>query len=265
MGDITIPLHERSSEGLIVIPENQERSPLEKEIQLVKAPKVQVVPTGEHAGEYAVGIQVSFSPVDTFGDPAGISDDINGLRMTVEEIVAAAKKKLPCLVYLCGGDPMYKWDEEIRHLALGLVEEDFEVIVETSGVTFPDTYIETSDHMWFYHVIKPQLFDAVPEDEQGGYMQYLRLALSKWIDLDFEGHWQFDVEVWPHNLTTTEEQLVKIVLFMTEIYDECTSDQPLIFCPVKRDQEHYTLLKNMVGKFLPNFPGWHGQVQFPLE
>jgi hypothetical protein len=258
-------------EGLCLIPGNKDCAPLDKMLQLAKDPHVGVVPSGPHAGMHVVLVQTSFSPLESFpyDYPASRRDNPAGLRMTVQEIADIVSNKIPSAVYLRGGDPMFKWDDEIRFLVEELLERDKSIIVETSGVIFPNMYQEVLDGKWGwigpYIILKPQIFNAVPSLEMGGYWQYLPAMLTKWKQVTDSKHWHFDIDM----SADVMHQLERITIFMISMFEEGFNGETIVFTPMLQgddwDHDHYTILRNEVGKLLLNYEGANVLVQPTLE
>jgi len=282
-----------ADDGLILIQENKERKPLEKEIILVKEPWVGVMPYGPFAGEHAVWIQVSFSPLESFpyDDKQSRRDRPDAPHWPIQRIVDYVARKMPYVVYIIGGDPMFKWDAELKHLCYEIHKLSKKVVVETSGIIFPNVYEdfliaqENGDEQRFdelldtqaqqiadYHIIKPQLFGAVPDNETGGYFQYLPDMLERWKRFAIaDRHWHFDI-----NMDELDEevmdQLIKITVFMRDLFEPQKNEfwgEAFVFTPMV-DQHvtmihdyiaDYRALRNLVDQLLPNYKGASVHVQ----
>lgn len=272
-------------EGLILIHENKGAAPGDKKIRLVRDPWVSLVPWGNCAGVMAVFVQVSFSPLNGFyhgDDEHSVRDDASFPVYTVKEIVQKIRNKQPAIVYLCGGDPMFKWDDETRHLVLALEKEEpnVPVIIDTSGVVFPDSFQNILEEPTEEDpledfvpnniveiIVRPQVIGMpVPEGEVGGYFQWLPDVLKKW--LMFGVYWtrvNFVFEISEPNLVA---DIAQVIAFLQDLYEDendgmlLNFDKQVIVFTLKdgdeyTDEEYMAYCKdlaNTVGKMLLNLP-----------
>ena len=253
-------------DGLIVLEENESRDPMGIMLQLAEKPKVKPIPYGPYAGEFAVWIRLSFSPLDGFPyeHEGSRKDDPNGLRMTVGELIDLVDNKAPNNVYIVGGEPLFKWDDEVKHLVEPLLEKEYGVAIETSGVVIPDSF--ECNSFGAYVVIKPQLFDAVPSEEFGGYMQWMEEAMRRWIDMDVSRHFHFDIDTRANNSENIFDTVANIAIYMGEAFDENDAfDEYIIFTPQVAGYLDYRALREQVGKLLLNFEETRVSVQMRLE
>jgi organic radical activating enzyme len=285
------------AQGLIIIPENKDREPLEKELILNAPPWVGVVPYGPRAGEHCINIKLSYSPLEGFPyDSGDWRDNERSPRMAIGELIKYCSNKAPRLVYITGGEPMYKWDDEVKWLCEELKRAEKEVYVESCGVIFPDVYEElyvarkhatvdseekTLEWLKIMHnthrqiadhtTIKPQIFDAVPEEESGGYGQHLRQTLRTWRDCDHcYINWHFDIDMSQNEEMITLD-LVRILTFMRELFEDKGEKfwgQTIVFVPkaISCDSEtghidDYRRLSKEMGRYLDNLPGANIQIQ----
>jgi organic radical activating enzyme len=279
----------KQPEGLITIAENQVLPPEQKIILMARKPKVGVIGS---TGTYCTNVFTSYSPLRDFPreDRESQQDYANSPRMTVREIVDIVKNKAPKDVYIHGGEPFFKFDDELCHLIKHLKIVDKTVTAETSGIIFPESFVEllsletiddlleedaseTIDKvmpfMPDYFIIRPQIFDPVSDDETGGYFQHLPRILRLWRSIcetwvtDY--CWQFDID-----LVDAEEQISHVVKFMKNLYEDSPDfgGTSIIFTPmpgnVSEQDPIFQLqaLQAWVGKYIANFQNAHIAVQF---
>ena len=270
-------IYTRDIPGLFPIEENKDKKPEDIAIRLRHQPYVDVIPYGPNAGEYALWIQTTFSPIGSFPyeDPGSIEDDPNGLTLTVKEIEDIFKNKATTTAYIVGGDPLYKWDDELRYLANSLACEQARVIVETCGVTFPETfkincYEEDAPH---HIVVKPQLFAPVPNHELTSYFGWLSETVKelRWFEA-FTTTIHFDMDCAKSDRGLRED-IAHIIQFLHRTFgdsQETLDGLSVTFTPKVIDTlqdekvlhtEHWKRLKMNVGKYIAHLPGAHVMTQ----
>lgn len=272
---------------LIVIPGNKDKLPSDKELILTSLPFVDTIPYGVYAGTHCIYIRVSYSPLKKFpyDNEHSRYDWETNPTMTIGKLVEFCSNKIPNIVYIVGGEPMFKWDDEIKYLCEQLKLLGKLVFVETSGVIFPNLFenismatdkitgdlmptgewVKTLSRMPSHVIIKPQIFDAVPDDETGGYFQHLYKTLRMWRDLEmFSINWHFDIDM------DQEEEMIyleirKTIEFMKTLFEDINEDfngERVVFVPKinryrTRHIEDYKELHEVIGKFIINFKfGW---------
>jgi len=176
-----------SDPELKVIHQNKDRLPLKKELLLMDQPKVEMIKHGRFAGEFCVRVRPSYSPLFTFpyDDPESKSDNNSKVSMDVSSLVCFIKNLQPNLIHFRGGEPFFKFDDELKHLVRYLKKNQRRISIDTSGIICPEFVYEEfqSKHYEFFPneiSVFPQLFDAVKEDESGHYYVILRDQLFSW-------------------------------------------------------------------------------------
>lgn len=275
----SIPLYDRvqGNNRLVPILENKDAHPLDINMYLTEDPWVSIQGEGQYSGEYFCFIRTSYCPLScSFCDIKASWTDKNKPMWSISTLVEWAKKKYPHRVCITGGEPLYKYDEEVVHLVEGLHKINKKIHVETSGVCVPNTFInavkgDTKIPDWV--CISPKHRNCVPKEEETSYMQYMLDQMQFWKEAFMskliEGEWKFVI-----GYKNTEEDVIETIWLLEEIYqaDELNGTriilQPetrsdLYSTPFeKRTPEMYiqylqdwSNLVNITGKLLPNFMG----------
>jgi hypothetical protein len=269
-------------DGLIVIQENKSRFTHQKELILNQPPWVSQVPYGIRMGQHCIFIQLSYSPLKGFPyeNERSRNDWDDNPVMTIGDLVHFCKNRAPNLVYIIGGEPMFKWDDEVALLCSAIHKETKkQVFVETSGVILPNCFEKSVDTSFFpsHVILKPQIFEPVPSHESGGYFQHIYKTLDFWDNMiEFGLNWHFDVNMdQDEDLYTLE--LTRIITFLSNLRDKMNRpfyNKDIIFTPKvpfapgyglsQRKQQHlthYQDLVHLVGTLLLNLPEMNLMVQ----
>jgi hypothetical protein len=256
-------IYDVQHEGMIVIHANKDRPIHEKVLILANEPQIKTFPYGYYAGQFYCEIKLSFSPLDNFPyeDKESRADREKTPRMTIPEICQWVDDHQPNLVLIRGGEALYKYDDEVKHLVACLNNADKTVVVETSGVIFPDVFEKLCEgdlDFWDTNenlmpdllMIHPQIFDAVPEEERGGYRQHLKANVEMWKTMRAIGgpgiEWVFDID--------GEKNIKEQVAQCFEVMKDWRMDNEIVIFSPMYDDMNYREICFAVGQFLLNLP-----------
>lgn len=224
---------------LSAVQENKTCSPEDKKILLTEDPWVSIQGEGRFAGEFFSFIRVSYCPLSCgFCDVKKSWSDKGKEGMTVAELTEWAKTRFPTRVCITGGEPFFKFDEEIIHLTRSLHGVGKFVHFETSGICLPQFIeqfvydmdeslesgspeyiantlaVETINSLPDWVCLSPKFRDCVPDDEQFHYIKTLVDRLSIWrrflAHTDQDGEWKFVIN--PDNPETDIHQVIHLML-----------------------------------------------------
>lgn len=247
------PLYDKKHDGLILISENKDRGPLDKELLLAEPPYTDVMGFGKFAGRWSNFIRLSFSPIKNF-PPNDLKaelaeNDTRNYIYTIDKLIKWLKRRVSKHTVVLGGEPFYKY-EEVRYLFSSIFADTDQTLTNiTCGLCIPE-FVEKAYYMEdHYFILMPQLFGAVPEDELVAYKIYLKDQLKVWKKFDKAQDFslcEFVFYIDPYNM----EQVYEIIFFLQEVD---WLDAKVTFLPY--NLFHVNKLQMEIAKLLPNFKG----------
>jgi organic radical activating enzyme len=243
-----------NQDGLLVLPENKTRAPLEKKLFLAEPVHVDRIGYGYFIGEWATVVRLSYSPLIGYPYEHPFSRiDVFDQHYSIEFILSQIKNKQPKNVFLCGGEPLYKYEDEVKFLTSEIGYLDYNLIVETCGLYVPEN-INTFYKAFTYIRVQIDSTKVVQEKESGGYAQHIRNQINDWV-VKNSHNIEFICHIDCKNYDTCKQEIVNHILFFEDIRPN-GNELRICFVPKEWSKlhiSHYRILEQVVSTFLLNF------------
>lgn len=247
-----------------------------KKLLLAREPRVTQIPNGRYAGIIATEIRLSYSPLLTYPYdlPSSICDKMD-LIYSIEDLVKFVENRQPKLVWLRGGEALFKWDD-IKYLIRELENKQYSVIVDTCGIINP--FQVTADV--FPHAEAPTSIRLIPQlnndvVKEGEYFHYYKQLVNETSRMinDIYTFSLVDMELIfevPSFSSTKEEEIwfAKAIQYLDDVNikeGNILIPEKIIFVPREDCKLVYNSFYEMVGKYLINMDRRITSIEYNYE
>lgn len=244
--------HDVQDDNLIKIEQNKVCAPEHKKILLTREPYVDVVPYGRYVGCYAVVLDVSYSPLKTYplSDVESRVDKLIHIY-SAEELIKKMLKKQPSYLLIKGGEPFFKWDEDLYYVAERCSYKD--ILVDTSGIIIPQR--ASGIHNFRVHI---NIFgDEVPESEFFYYKKTLIENVKQLLKEDDELFYVDLICIFKES-ESLEEQMENYIDFLQQVHERQDrlnfNMRVTLTMQDEASPDSFLKLKNVFSKYLLNIP-----------